>query len=152
MTTSASAKRKMTVAEFLSAQIDLSEKSQKQIATEVGFPKPNMITMLKKGESKVPMAKIPSIAEALGIDKLHFYRMVMEEYEPGIWNLLQESILKQPIITDNELSILTLFRDFNLADMKIEADEDKAILLEALQKIDRRNTVSKFKDNAKTKE
>ena len=36
-------------------------KTQREIATEIGYDKPNMISMFKTGEAKVPLCKIPAL-------------------------------------------------------------------------------------------
>ena len=54
--------KKITVAEYLSAQIQICGKSQKQIAAEVGFPKANVLTMMKHGSTRIPIHRVPALA------------------------------------------------------------------------------------------
>jgi hypothetical protein len=44
------------------------KKSQLQIASEAGFPNPNMVTMIKNGSSKLALDRVPSMARALECD------------------------------------------------------------------------------------
>jgi hypothetical protein len=44
-----------------------SKKSQLQIASEAGFPNPNMVTMIKTGTSKLALDRVPSMARALDV-------------------------------------------------------------------------------------
>lgn len=73
------------VARFLTQHIDTVGKTQKQIAREVGFPKQNILSMIKSGETKLPIAKAPAMALALGIDPNALVSMCLEEYQPEIW-------------------------------------------------------------------
>ncbi|GAC1569098.1 MAG: hypothetical protein NVS3B3_23100 [Aquirhabdus sp.] len=139
MTTNTPSKKKLSVAEYISKQIDASSKSQKQIAEEVGFPKPNMMTMIKQGASKVPIGKIAALAEALNVEKLYLYKLVMQEYEPETWESIQKSILKQPVVTANELAIIKTLRSLNYDDVKLIDAEDKKILATAFQQIEKRH-------------
>jgi DNA polymerase III epsilon subunit-like protein len=88
----------LTVTEFLSQEIDRCGKTQVQIAMEAGFPRANIITMFKKGIAKVPVRRVPALAEALGVDPAHFLRIVLNEYQPEMLATL-ESVLG-PIASD----------------------------------------------------
>lgn len=125
-------KKPSFVAEYLTAQIKLRGKSQLEIASECGFDKPNMITMIKQGKSKLPISKIGLMAKSLGIDPTHLYMLVMSEYEPENWKVIQDSVLKQPVITANELEILKVIRGANVIDPKIRTDEEKRALLDVV--------------------
>lgn len=72
------------IAKFLDKQIDSLKgvKTQRQIAAEIGYDKPNMISMFKRGETKVPLDKIPQLAKALGVDAGHLFRLALEQYWP----------------------------------------------------------------------
>ena len=72
--------KKIKVAEYLTAQIDICGKSQKQIAEEVGFPKANVLTMMKHGTTRIPIHRVPALAKSLGVDPAKFMRMVLAEY------------------------------------------------------------------------
>ena len=83
--------RSPTVAEFLTHRLRVCGKTQKQIAKEVGYDKPNVITMMKLGQTKVPLEKVPALAKALGVDPVHFLRIVMTEYAPENWRVITET-------------------------------------------------------------
>ncbi|MEJ7805265.1 MAG: helix-turn-helix transcriptional regulator [Telluria sp.] len=123
----------MDVANYISAMIDLSQKSQKQIAEEVGFAKPNMITMIKQGKTKLPIGKVGALARSLGLDPQHLFKMVMEEYEPATWEGI-ESIFSQPFVSENEMEIILTIRDSGMVNPKIQTDEDRIRLLDAVSK------------------
>ena len=84
--------KKITVAEYLTAQIGVCGKSQKQIAEEVGFPKANILTMCKHGTTRVPIQRVPALARALGVDPAKLMKMVLEEYQPEILEAIESSL------------------------------------------------------------
>ncbi|PPQ36680.1 XRE family transcriptional regulator [Rhodoblastus acidophilus] len=94
------------MARYLTKRIDeLSKvKTQRQIAAEIGYDKPNMISMFKRGESKVPLDKIPALAMALNVDPAHLFRLAMEQQWPGMKSTVHE-IFKN-IASENEAEIL----------------------------------------------
>jgi hypothetical protein len=80
-----------SVANYLTHQLRLCGKTQKQVAAEVGYEKPNIITMMKRGQTKVPLEKVPALARALGVDPVHFLRIAMLEYAPENWRVIEEA-------------------------------------------------------------
>jgi transcriptional regulator with XRE-family HTH domain len=103
-------KKTPTVAEYLAGQIALSGKSQLEIADACGFTNPNVITMFKQGKSKLPLSRVASIANALGVDPKHLFTLCMREYEPETWAQIEAGVLGQPLLTDSELEILQIIR------------------------------------------
>lgn len=122
----------ITVAEYLTQQINLCGKTQSEIARESGFNKPNIITMLKQGATKLPMSKVGLMAKALEVDSLHLFKLMMQEYEPDTWEVLQDSILKQPVVTANELAIIEVIRQSNVVNPKIRTDDERTRLLDVI--------------------
>lgn len=112
------------VAEYISMQLHLCGKSQTQIAEEVGFEKPNVITMIKQGKTKVPLNKIGSMAKALEVDPVFFFRMVMNEYMPDLMDMIA-SITNQPVITRNEMDFIHVIRSSNVVNPKLRTDTEK---------------------------
>lgn len=77
------------LAKTIRASIDAlsSVKSQKEVATEMGYGQANILSMFKAGETKVPLDRIPALARALGLDlayalKLWFDQQMFDETEP----------------------------------------------------------------------
>lgn len=106
---------KSTVATFLSDQIDLSPKTQREIAEMVGFENPNIISMLKEGHMKVPLNRIGALATVLGIDPSHFMRMVLEEYMPETWEAVERA-LGRMILSAEEEHLIRVFREMQVDD------------------------------------
>ena len=100
---------RMTVAQFISQRIDDSAKSQREIAAEVGFENPNVLTMFKQGQTKVPLRRIGALARALDVDPTHLLRLVMSEYTPDTWAAV-EDVLGGTMLTKNERELITFYR------------------------------------------
>jgi len=94
------------MANYLTQQIDAlaGHKTQREIAHEIGYDKPNMISMFKRGETKVPFDKIPPLAKALHVDVAHLFRLAMEQQWPGMKTTVDE-VFKN-IASDNEAEIM----------------------------------------------
>ncbi len=110
-----------TVADFIADRLAESDKTQREIAQECGFEKPNIITMFKNGSTKVPLNRIGPLAKAIGADPAHLLRLVMQEYLPDTWEAI-EDILKSTVLTANELDLVRKFRD-------VTGDNDAAPLI-----------------------
>ncbi len=99
----------MTVAEYLTEKIAESGKTQRVIAEECGFDSPNIITMFKKGDTRIPLNRIESLATALDVDSSHLLRLVMLEYMPRTWDSV-EWMMRGSVMTDSELRLVSMYR------------------------------------------
>ncbi len=101
------------IANYLSRQIDALQgrKNQREIANEIGYDKPNMISMFKRGETKVPIEKIPALAKAIHVDPAHLMRLAMEQYWPEMNEAVHQTL--GHVATENEFQILQLIRDLS---------------------------------------
>jgi plasmid maintenance system antidote protein VapI len=79
-----------TVTDVLSYHLDVTHKSHKEIADEVGFPRANIISMLRNGSTKVPLARAVALAKSLDIDPTMFFRACMNEYAPDLLAVCDE--------------------------------------------------------------
>jgi transcriptional regulator with XRE-family HTH domain len=93
---------------MLTKAIEASELTQREIADRVGFRQANIISMLKTGETRVPLDRIPALAQTLGMNERDFLLTAIAEYHPGIHEVLVD-ILGLPL-SDAELGIVTMFR------------------------------------------
>jgi transcriptional regulator with XRE-family HTH domain len=82
----------ITVAEYVAKAMELSGKSQKEIARDAGFRKPNVLSMIKTGETKIALERIPAFAKACGVDAAPLMRLAMREYHPAAWAALSETL------------------------------------------------------------
>ncbi len=94
------------IATYLDKKIDELKgvKTQREIASEIGYEKPNMISMFKRGEVKVPLDKIPLLAKALHVDPGHLFRLALEQYWPQLGDTIQAIFGRT--VTANEEEIL----------------------------------------------
>jgi len=107
-------RKSLTVKEWLTLRLQLTEKTQTEIAAEVGFKTPNMIAMIKKGVSKLPWNRAGAIAKALGANPDELYRLMLEEYHPEAWQYFEAKGLTP--LTSAEQIVLDAFRASGLDD------------------------------------
>jgi transcriptional regulator with XRE-family HTH domain len=115
-------------AAFLARTIADSGKTQREIARDAGFDRPNVISMMKQGVTRVPVARIPALARALGIDAKPFIEIAMEEYHPKMWRAIRGQAGTR--LSPAEEEVLVLFRLATLKE-EITLDEKAKALLEA---------------------
>lgn len=101
-------KTKSKTAAFLDRAIEFSGKAQSEIAREAGFAKPNVLSMMKQGQTKVPIDRIPALAEACHVDPVHFLKLALQEYQPEIYDVLRETV-GEPL-TRNETELVIAYR------------------------------------------
>jgi len=99
-------------AQMLANAVNKSGLTQRDIADQVGFKHPNMITMMKQGLTRVPLDRIPALAKALGLDQASFLLVAIEEYHHEIYEVLRDT-LGLPL-SDAEQQLILMFRLANL--------------------------------------
>lgn len=97
------------VHEYLEFLIERSGKTQSQIAEEVGYDRPNFITMLKQGRSKIPLDKVPALAKALKTDPAFLLWMCMRDYHPTLMQVINDTMGR--MVTANEFRVIDALRD-----------------------------------------
>lgn len=113
----------VTVAEFLADRLAECDKTQREVAEECGFEKPNIITMFKTGATKLPINRIGPLAKALNVDPAHLLRLVMSEYMPDTWTAIEDA-LHSTVLTANELELIRAYR-------KVTGDNDaRAVVID----------------------
>ncbi len=86
------------------------KKTQGEIAEEAGFVNPNMVTMIKKGSTKLPIDRVPALAAALECDLALLVRLALEQSEGSTAATAIYEIIGQPI-TKNEMMWITEIRE-----------------------------------------
>lgn len=101
------------IAQFLSRRIDelAPHKSQREIAIEAGYDKPNIMSMLKRGETKVPLERVPLLAKALECDPLLLFRLAMEQQSPEAYKIMNQLIGVS--VTPEEFKVVRELRRIN---------------------------------------
>jgi hypothetical protein len=74
----------MKVSAFIAYHLKTSRKTHVEIAREVGFSSSNTLSMLKNGTMKIPLNRVPALAEALGISAQNLFLRCLEEYMPDL--------------------------------------------------------------------
>lgn len=100
--------RDSATAKLFSNYVDMSDLTQREIAAKAGYRRANIITMFKTGETKIPIDKIPTFAEILGIDAKRFLRVALEEYMPPIMYVIEDVLAT--VLSDNEIEIINELR------------------------------------------
>jgi hypothetical protein len=98
------------VASYISNRIRILGKPQNDIAAEYGFERPNIITMIKQGRTKLPLAKVCLMAKALEADPVHLLKLCLSEYQPENWSAIAP--LLDLALTKDEQTLLNHFRDY----------------------------------------
>lgn len=116
-------------AQYFERAISFSTATQREIAKQAGFPMPNTISMMKSGQMKVPIERIPALAKAMGVDPSDFLVSALMEYHPEVWEVLKQTLGIH--INSAEKDIIILYR---LANSKgnIQLNEEAADLLLSL--------------------
>ena len=97
------------VAALVAEQIRIIGKKQMEIAEEAGFDNPNVITMIKQGRTKLPLAKVGSIAKALELDPIFLLKLCIKEYQPDTWEAI--STFMDEMVTADELKVVLEMRN-----------------------------------------
>ncbi len=97
------------IGKFLREHIDACGKTQKEIADEIGYDKPNMITMLKQEKTRVPLAKAGLLARALGADPVEFLKLLLSVYVPDTLAAITE-VFDVLSLSPNERELIEAYR------------------------------------------
>lgn len=100
-----------TVAQFLTYHIERNYRTQREIALDIGYTKPNIITMFKQGLTRLPLDKIGIVAKVLEIDPGELFFRVLEEYMPETLDALKP-ILKVLELSDEEVELIEFYRTY----------------------------------------
>ncbi|MFN3460853.1 MAG: hypothetical protein ACK4ZN_07575 [Oceanibaculum sp.] len=117
---------KQRFAEDLERLMDLSGKPRKKIAVALGYDNANVISMFKKGTTKVPFNRIPALARVLEVDPKWLFFRAMKEYEPDLIEVIAE--IYGQIITDNERRLLEVVREeTEFQNPRLDADREQEL-------------------------
>ena len=111
---------------YLSRLLEISDKTQRKIAEECGYANPNIISMFKKGHTKVPVERVPAMAKALGVDPADMLRRAMRDTMPNVLQTVEDVV--GDILTGNERKILEVIRNASKeSDPALSKDTEKAL-------------------------
>lgn len=108
-------------------------KSQKDIAQIAGYKNQNMISMLKLGEAKVALDKVPTLAKALEVDPAMLFRIALEQFFEDT-TLVAVNEIFGTVVSKNEAEILSFIRSISGEDDPQLTDAAKEHLTAAFGK------------------
>ncbi|XKH61352.1 helix-turn-helix domain-containing protein [Halomonas sediminis] len=82
--------------------------TNRELAGEINYHNPNIITMIRKGRTRLPVDKVELFANALGVDPVWLLRLVMQEYIPETLKVVEQCF--GPLATSNERCVLEVWR------------------------------------------
>jgi predicted HAD superfamily phosphohydrolase len=100
-------------AQFLEKRIEQlqSRKSQREIAQDIGFAQPQALSMMKTGELKIPLDRVPAFARALEVDAANLFRMVLEQHLRGEELTKTINEIFGVVVSKNERQFIELIRN-----------------------------------------
>lgn len=121
--------------QYMERKINESPIKQKEMAEELGFLTPNIISMFKQGKTRIPLYKIAGFAKLLNLDPIMLFRKATSEYEPELMKTLDE-LFSSEMLTKNELNIIHEIRRLsNNTDPGITGINHKAAIEEFVRVI-----------------
>jgi len=99
----------MKVSEFVTYYVRKSGKTQVEIARDVGFPRSNFLSMIGKGTAKIPLNRVPALAESIGISPRDLFLRCLTEYEPELLTTIQ-AVFPGALLDNDDLEALELFK------------------------------------------
>jgi hypothetical protein len=125
--------KRSSIAKFIDTQVENLKgiKSESEIASDLDYDTTIVVSMLRRGDLKVPLDNVPRLARALRADAGHLFRLALEQYWPDHAKLLLD-ILGCPLEADEEAILMNKWRAVNrnldaLSDVKIRAAVDVMI-------------------------
>jgi hypothetical protein len=90
--TMSSSLKRNEFAAHLERAINASLKTQNEISSLIGYDNPNIITMFKKGTTRVPLEKVAALAIALDLDPGVLMQQWFEAYMPDATSSIKQYI------------------------------------------------------------
>ena len=86
------------------------KKTQREIAIAAGFNNPNMLTMIKQGNSKLAMDRVATLAAALEVDPRYLLRLALLQQGNETMARVHDEIIGT-IVSEREIGWLEVLRD-----------------------------------------
>jgi transcriptional regulator with XRE-family HTH domain len=81
-----------------------SYKSQKDVADEVGFPSANILSIIKRGATKLSLDRVEAMATALGLDlEVIMLPALRQYYTPEVIDALRKTFSSAETKTEREI-------------------------------------------------
>jgi hypothetical protein len=80
-----------------------------EIARKMGYPRGHILSMFRADQAKVPLDKIPALAEAIEVDVGHLMRLGLEQYWPDKMGVITKVFSR--IVTESEFELIQEIRE-----------------------------------------
>lgn len=98
------------LATFIDEMMAERELSDKEVCLRMGYGNPAIVRSFREGRVKVPLDKIPDLANAIGTDRAALMDRALREYMPATVRAL---MISYSGFTDNELEIIGFIRELS---------------------------------------
>jgi hypothetical protein len=85
-------------------------KTQSEIAIKAGFTRPNVLSMIKTGSIRLPLDRVPALADALEVDPSHLFNLALEQMGGGTTEGAVRRIFRL-VVSENESEWLNEIRE-----------------------------------------
>lgn len=86
------------------------QKTQAEIASASGFVNVNMLAMIKSGSTRLPLDRVPALADALTVDPARLLQLALEQWAGSGAARAFEKIF-DTVVTRNEIGWLETIRE-----------------------------------------
>ncbi len=103
------------------------KKSQLEIASEAGYPNPNMVSMIKNGASKLALDRVPNMARALECDPAYLMQLALEQ---AIGRTASEAVIEvfgEPVTQNERGWLLEIRQASNKTDPRLTSRSEAAV-------------------------
>jgi transcriptional regulator with XRE-family HTH domain len=97
------------LAHYITVHIALTGRTQREIARDAGIPSQNFLSMLKSGTAKLPLARVPALADALEVPRVDLLWLCLRAHAPELTEVL-ESVLPELPTSDDEVALMRGYR------------------------------------------
>lgn len=102
-------KQGTTVGAFIELAIKAAGKTKREVASEIGYKRPNIVSMLCSGEIDLPFNRVAAVARAIEVDQNTLLFMLLREKHPDLHSLLVD-LLGDRLFTQDEARFIDMVR------------------------------------------
>lgn len=111
-----------------------------EIAEALGYERPNFISMMKYGTTKIPVSVADKLAELVGLDPRHFVQTIIKEYMPEEYKVWVKHFLMDATSFERDLIELSRSTGNNTMHLKLGVEDAKE--LKGMLKVAQKNAAS----------
>lgn len=106
------------VAEFIDGLLNNRGLTDVEVARQLGYENPKVVRLMREGQVKIPLEKVPALADMVDVARDVLMNICLQEYMPGFVELFLRCYGP---VSDNEVEILKVIRE-------ITGDSDPSIV------------------------